>query len=332
MVDSRIKNLIPCLKNQLSETFEVSVSDQNSQLKHEGVACNGCSMNPIFGIRYKCIECPTFNFCSSCEEKIEHEHNLLKMKKVEEKTEKKNKPHGLWKVGKHLFREMKHRGTSSESENERHHHKHRHCKGKGRWGNEGDFMEHRINKRLFKLRAVFGEQENFREFIQKYSSLKPKELLEVYALENNVSQEEFQGKRDQMRKTKLAAFYGCPEEEFSKVVKTYPKLNFREIIMKLKETGERTFTGENFKNMREKLRKWRFDGEGETKVEEKPGKKSLSKSKDSKRKGSLMKDKVNALKSLFGEEKEEEYRKFIRENSKLSEEETIAKWIEKITL
>ena len=45
-----------------------------------------------------------------------------------------------------------------------------------------------------------------------------------------------------------------------------------------------------------------------------------------------MKDKVNALKSLFGEEKEEEYRKFIRENSKLSEEETIAKWIEKITL
>jgi hypothetical protein len=37
-----------------------------------------------------------------------------------------------------------------------------------------------------------------------------------------------------MRKGKLAAFYGCPEEEFDSVVKTYPKLNFREIIMKLK--------------------------------------------------------------------------------------------------
>jgi hypothetical protein len=101
--------------------------------------------------------------------------------------------------------------------------------------------------------------------------------------------------------------------------------------MKLKETGERTFTGENFKTMREKLRKCRFNGQDETKVEEKPEKKSLSKSKDSKRKGSLMKEKVNAMKSLFGEEKEGEYRKFISENSKLSEEETIAKWIEKIT-
>jgi hypothetical protein len=49
---------------------------------------------------------------------------------------------------------------------------------------------------LFKLTAVFGERENFREFIRKYSSLKPKELLEIYALENNISQEEFQAKRD----------------------------------------------------------------------------------------------------------------------------------------
>lgn len=156
MVDQRIKNLIPCLKNQLSENFEVSVSNQQDQLKHEGVACNGCSMNPIIGIRYKCIECPTFNFCSSCEEKIEHEHNFLKMKKVEDKTERKHKHGGLWKVGKHLIREMKHRGTSSESEHEGHRHKHRHFKGKGRFANDGDFIEHRINKRLFKLKAVFG--------------------------------------------------------------------------------------------------------------------------------------------------------------------------------
>jgi hypothetical protein len=113
-------------------------------------------MNPIIGIRYKCIECPTFNFCSSCEEKIEHEHNLLKMKKVEEKTEKKSSSKGLWKVGKHLFREMKHRRASSESENERNYHKNRHFKGKGRWENQADSIEHRINKRLYKLRAVFG--------------------------------------------------------------------------------------------------------------------------------------------------------------------------------
>ena len=39
----------------------------------------------------------------------------------------------------------------------------------------------------------------------------------------------------------------------------------------------------------------------------------------------------NALKSIFGEENSEEYRKFISENFELNEEETIAKWIEKIT-
>ncbi len=57
-----------------------------------------------------------------------------------------------------------------------------------------------------------------------------------------------------MRRSKLAAFYGCPEEEFDEVLKTYPGLNFREIILKLKELGQRDYTGENFKKMRERFR------------------------------------------------------------------------------
>lgn len=44
-----------------------------------------------------------------------------------------------------------------------------------------------------------------------------------------------------------------------------------------------------------------------------------------------MKEKMNVMESLFGEDKSGEYRKFISENSELNEEETIAKWIEKIT-
>lgn len=39
----------------------------------------------------------------------------------------------------------------------------------------------------------------------------------------------------------------------------------------------------------------------------------------------------NAMKSLFGEDKSGEYRKFISENWELNEEETIAKWIENVT-
>lgn len=69
-----------------------------------------------------------------------------------------------------------------------------------------------------------------------------------------------------MRKVKLAAFYDCPEEEFNEVVKTYPKLNFREIIMKLKETGERMYTGENFKRMRTKFRRCPSEERSDAKV------------------------------------------------------------------
>ena len=113
-------------------------------------------MNPIVGIRYNCLECPTFNFCAACEEKIEHEHNLLKMKKPEEKSETKHKNAGLWKYSKKLIREMKHRGTSSESEHEGYHHRHRRCRGKGRFGHDEDYVEHKINKKIFKLKALFG--------------------------------------------------------------------------------------------------------------------------------------------------------------------------------
>jgi hypothetical protein len=49
---------------------------------HYGVSCDGCGMKPIEGIRYKCLTCPNFDLCSSCEEKNQHpsDHALLKLK------------------------------------------------------------------------------------------------------------------------------------------------------------------------------------------------------------------------------------------------------------
>lgn len=38
------------------------------------------------------------------------------------------------------------------------------------------------------------------------------------------------------------------------------------------------------------------------------------------------------MKSLFGEEKNADYKHFIRENKQLGKEDIIAKWIEKISL
>lgn len=49
---------------------------------HAGVRCDGCSVLPIKGIRYKCTSCPNFDLCEDCEAKNAHDpkHVLLKMR------------------------------------------------------------------------------------------------------------------------------------------------------------------------------------------------------------------------------------------------------------
>lgn len=57
------------------------------QPPHDGIICDGCGMNPIRGIRYKCAICPDFDLCSSCEAKDVHtaSHPLLKIKQADSK-------------------------------------------------------------------------------------------------------------------------------------------------------------------------------------------------------------------------------------------------------
>ena len=38
-------------------------------------------MSPIKGIRYHCLECNDFDLCEKCEEMINHNHPLYKIKK-----------------------------------------------------------------------------------------------------------------------------------------------------------------------------------------------------------------------------------------------------------
>jgi len=47
---------------------------------HEGVRCDGCDTAPITGVRYKCSVCKDFDYCSNCEERLNHEHPFLKIK------------------------------------------------------------------------------------------------------------------------------------------------------------------------------------------------------------------------------------------------------------
>lgn len=48
---------------------------------HAGYACKGCSIKTITGVRYECPKCFDFNLCEKCEDKIDHQHYLLKIKK-----------------------------------------------------------------------------------------------------------------------------------------------------------------------------------------------------------------------------------------------------------
>lgn len=43
--------------------------------------CDGCGVNPIVGIRFKCSVRQNFDYCAECEERLDHEHPFLKIRK-----------------------------------------------------------------------------------------------------------------------------------------------------------------------------------------------------------------------------------------------------------
>lgn len=54
--------------------------ETNSQVVHAHVTCDECHASPIVGIRYKCVVCPNFDVCESCEAKSTHAHPFLKIR------------------------------------------------------------------------------------------------------------------------------------------------------------------------------------------------------------------------------------------------------------
>ena len=55
-------------------------------LIHHGIRCNVCQKFPIVGIRYKCIQCKSFDLCEQCERQFgeKHGHLLLKLRNNEQ--------------------------------------------------------------------------------------------------------------------------------------------------------------------------------------------------------------------------------------------------------
>lgn len=76
-------------------------------VEHTGVACDGCGVNPIRGIRYKCSVRKDFDYCQNCEERLDSPYAFLKIKQPggapsflctildeAEEEEKKDEPKG----------------------------------------------------------------------------------------------------------------------------------------------------------------------------------------------------------------------------------------------
>lgn len=71
---------MPPIQQRKAESKENPKIDNREEVIHEHVTCDGCGMKPIVGIRYKCSICPDFDYCSTCEQNIDHVHPFLKIK------------------------------------------------------------------------------------------------------------------------------------------------------------------------------------------------------------------------------------------------------------
>ena len=62
-VDERLETLIPCIAQKIEAQKNGKKIEINEDKTKHDVKCTGCGVSPIYGIRYKCHECPNFNFC-----------------------------------------------------------------------------------------------------------------------------------------------------------------------------------------------------------------------------------------------------------------------------
>jgi hypothetical protein len=60
----------------LVNTISSDQSEKKSTV-HYGTKCSGCNVSPINGIRYKCVNCPSFDLCENCESKYHTIHDKL---------------------------------------------------------------------------------------------------------------------------------------------------------------------------------------------------------------------------------------------------------------
>ncbi len=62
----------------------------NFIVQNHDTICNECGMKLLIGVRYQCTVCEKYNLCEFCEDKSEHEHSFIKMKKASQVSNVEN--------------------------------------------------------------------------------------------------------------------------------------------------------------------------------------------------------------------------------------------------
>jgi len=104
LVDEKVRNLLPYIKKEINKDVE-NLGELEDKLVHENFACKVCTINPIIGIRYECPKCEEFSICERCEALYDHEHNLMKIKKLEKAAPAKKVQPSIKKLYETFFAE-----------------------------------------------------------------------------------------------------------------------------------------------------------------------------------------------------------------------------------
>lgn len=90
LIRDELESAVPGLFDKLIKDTETETDMQStmeeskmeSQVVHEGVICDGCGMDPIVGIRYKCSVRKDFDYCEKCELTLPSDYPFLKIRKA----------------------------------------------------------------------------------------------------------------------------------------------------------------------------------------------------------------------------------------------------------
>ena len=67
-----------CKNSGVHQQHNFNVVNDDDNVLHRGVSCDGCQMYPLKGKRFKCTQCNDYDLCQTCLMNGTHSHHSLK--------------------------------------------------------------------------------------------------------------------------------------------------------------------------------------------------------------------------------------------------------------